>query len=167
MTLAKQQEFQALMHQHRKILYKICRGYCADAQDREDLAQDIVVQLWKSFASYDARAAFSTWMYRVALNVAVSSYRSSSRRRAHLVQQDETLLQVADDAAMPSDTIRAIQGIMDGLDKLSRALMLLYLEGYSAAECGQVIGITETNASTRISRIRQRIRAGLEHATTH
>src|SRR5437762_119485 len=94
MTNAPRQErFQLLVDEHRKILYKVAGLYCRDAADRQDLAQEIVVQLWRSFDRYDERRRFSTWMYRIALNVAISFHRSESRRRRHVVPAGDDLLE--------------------------------------------------------------------------
>ena len=78
-----QETFQTLVDRHKKILYKICNSYCRNPVDREDLAQEIVFQLWQSFRSFDGRVQFSTWMYRVALNVAISWYRRERTRTRH------------------------------------------------------------------------------------
>ena len=67
-TPALQERFQTLVDEHKKILYKVCNSYCRNRDDREDLAQEIVIQLWQSFGSFDERYRFSTWMYRICLN---------------------------------------------------------------------------------------------------
>ncbi|HZF13259.1 MAG TPA: RNA polymerase sigma factor, partial [Thermoanaerobaculia bacterium] len=78
-----QDRFLALLDEHKKILYKVAGSYCRNPADREDLVQEMVVQLWRSFDRYDESYRFSTWMYRIALNVAISFYRSESRRSRH------------------------------------------------------------------------------------
>ena len=82
--------FEALLDEHKCILYKICHLYCRNPDDREDLAQEIAVQLWRSFDTFDPRLRFSTWMYRVALNVAISFYRRESVRTRHVVSAVST-----------------------------------------------------------------------------
>src|ERR1039458_4813203 len=77
-TPALQERFQALMDEHKKILYKVCNSYCRNRDDRDDLAQEIIIQVWRSFGKFDKRYRFSTWMYRIALNVAISFYRRES-----------------------------------------------------------------------------------------
>ena len=74
-------QFVSLIQEHKRILFKICNSYCRDQSDREDLAQEIVYQLWRSFSSYNPDFKFSTWMYRVALNVAISFYRKEKRNK--------------------------------------------------------------------------------------
>src|SRR5690349_11632993 len=80
-----QERFQAQVEAHKKILYKVCNSYCKNRDDREDLAQEIILQLWRSFGTFDARCLFSTWMYRIALNVAISFTRREGTRNQHVV----------------------------------------------------------------------------------
>lgn len=156
--------FQALLAGHEKIVFKVANMYCRNAEDRRDLAQEICVQAWRSFGGYDPARSFSTWMYRIALNVAISSARSAGHRERHAVALDEGGLDVADDSATvsePDDRVRALHAFIDQLDALNRALMLLYLEDRSYREIAEVLGITETNVATKINRLKQRIRLGI------
>lgn len=82
---SQQEQFQSLLDEHKKILYKVANLYSKNTEDREDLVQEIVVQLWRSFRSFDGRARFSTWMYRIALNVAISVNRRETTRRRHVL----------------------------------------------------------------------------------
>ncbi len=85
-----QERFQTLVDEHKKILYKICNSYCRNREDRDDLAQEIIIHLWRSFGKFAEHYQFSTWMYRIALNVAISFYRRENTRTRH-VTSDETL----------------------------------------------------------------------------
>jgi RNA polymerase sigma-70 factor (ECF subfamily) len=160
--------FLALLEEHRKILYKVANAYCRDAEDRRDLVQEIVVQLWRSFPRFDARARFSTWTYRIAMNVAISFYRSESRwsRRRELV--DETALEIlAVDRVSPedsSDEVRQLHRRIAELDAMNRALVILYLDGNSHEAIGEILGISTTSVGTRIGRIKERFRRDLERA---
>jgi RNA polymerase sigma factor (sigma-70 family) len=154
-TPAQQRGFQTLVDEHRKILYKVCNSYCRNPDDREDLAQEIIVQLWRSFGSFDGRCRFSTWMYRIALNVAISFYRRESVRTRHVLSDEERLLNTIDEAANTPTEVRALYQLIDELDPLNKALVLLYLDGNSYAEIAEVLGISETNVATKISRLKQ------------
>jgi RNA polymerase sigma factor (sigma-70 family) len=153
-----QDTFQTLVDRHKKILYKICNSYCRNPDDREDLAQQIVAQLWQSFRSFDGRAQFSTWMYRVALNVAISWYRRERTRTSHILPADERLLDVAVEAETQPDDIRLLYQFIETLDELNKALILLYLDGHTNGEIGEVLGISETNVGTKISRLKTAMR---------
>lgn len=161
-----QLRFQALVEDHRKILYKVCHAYCRNRDDRDDLAQEIVVQLWQSFDSFDRRARFSTWMYRVALNVAISFRRREQTRTRHALPAGAQILETIAGSDNEPDEIRLLYQFIETLDGLNKALILLYLDGHSHAEIGQVLGISESNAGTRIGRLKKAMKeefSGAKH----
>ena len=163
---AVQAQFRDLLERHRKIVFKVANTYARAPEDRADLAQEIVAQCWRAFGRYDAQRAFSTWLYRIALNVAISFVRGAAHRDRHSVALDESLHDVASDAESETDErVRALHRFIDQLDALDRALLLLYLEERSYREIADVLGISETNVATKISRLKQRIRADM--ATDH
>ena len=149
--------FLAALEAHRGILYKVARAYGRSAADREDIVQETVVQLWRAFPKYDPAYKFSTWMYRIAVNVAITHYRSERRRIRDTVPLEDYGLDIAaadalfDDAG---DNIRALRQMINGLDELNRALILLFLEGFSSEEIADVVGISASNVSTRINRLK-------------
>ena len=159
MTTADLQEsFQTLMEEHKKILYKVCNSYCKDRGAREDLAQEILVQLWRSFGYFDGRCRFSTWMYRIALNVAISFYRRESTRSRHVISGEERVLEVADAKGSEPREVGLLYEFIDRLDPLNKALMLLYLDENSYQQIGDVLGITETNVATKINRLKRKMK---------
>ena len=165
-----QARFAALLDRHRGIVLKIAHGYCRDPEDRRDLVQDISIQAWRAFPGFDpARSRFSTWLYRIALNVAISQSRSAGlRRRHHASLDDEAMASLPGDdrATTEADAgIRALHGVIDRLDPFNRALMLLYLDERTHRDIAEILGITETNVATRLHRLRQRIREQLAPAT--
>jgi RNA polymerase sigma-70 factor (ECF subfamily) len=178
----RQRRFEALLREHQRIVFKVAGVYAGSAPDRDDLAQEIATQLWRSFRGYDARRAkFSTWMYRVALNVAISWARNARRRGVeHAEPLDATHLEAeADGGAVPhavmerDERVAALHAFIARLDPLNRALVLLYLEDRSYAEMAEVLGISETNVATKLNRIKQKLRGqmvaapaeGVQHGT--
>lgn len=158
------QRFEELLALHQRAIFKVAGTYSASPEERRDLAQEIAIQLWKAFPSYDPERAFFTWMYRIALNVAISFMRGAGLRRRHSVPLDETHVEIEDvGAADPEarEELRVLHRFIQGLGALDRALLLLYLEERSYREIGEVLGITETNVQTRIHRLKKRIREGL------
>ena len=156
--------FALLLERHRGIVFKVANTYCRNAEDRRDLAQEISAQLWKAFPSYDESRRFSTWMYQVALNVAISFARGNSEReRQSIALEDADAEPIHDgDAVLESDDgIRALYRFIAQLDALNRALLLLYLEEKSHREIAEILGISETNVATKIGRLKQRIRNDL------
>lgn len=172
MARREEDKFQALVEEHKKILYKVCVSYCKNPGDRDDLAQEILVQLWRSFARFDGRVRFSTWMYRIALNVAISFYRRESVRTRHVVSGHEHLLEAIDVTASEPTEIQMLYRWIGELDPLNKALALLYLDGNSYREIADVLGISETNVATKISRLKEALRqealrqeTGAKHGT--
>ena len=157
--------FQALLDEHKKILYKVCNSYCRNVDDREDLAQEIIVQLWRSFENFDGRCQFSTWMYRIALNVAISFYRRESTRTRYVLSDEERVLGAVDETATQSAEIQALYQLIEGLEPLNKALVLLYLDGNSYLEIAEILGITETNVATKISRLKQAMKQEMQGTT--
>lgn len=156
----KQERFLNLVEANKKILYKVANAYCAEPADRADLVQEMVLQLWRAFDRYDEARRFSTWMYRVALNVAISSLRRTARRDRVTVPAGERVLEQVPDSVTPGqqEEQRVLDEVIAGLNEMDRALVILYLEGYRYDEIGDVLGISESNAGTRIGRIKERLR---------
>lgn len=154
--------FGTLLQRHSGIVFKIANSYARGIDDRADLAQDIAAQLWRSYAQYDPARSFSTWMYRIALNVAISHLRHQELRRRHdALPLDDSLHEMADgNAADPENEqrLRLLQGFIARQPALDRALLLLYLEDRPQREIAEILGITESNVSTKIGRLKQRIR---------
>jgi RNA polymerase sigma-70 factor (ECF subfamily) len=158
-TERPRERFQTLIGQHRGIVLKVANTYARLPEDRRDLAQEILAQAWKSFSAWDIQRPFSTWMYRVALNVAISHARGSENRERH-VAIDDDIEQVHDDdgARETDDGVRALYRCIERLDPLNRALLMLYLDEKSQREIADILGISETNVATKIARLKQRIR---------
>ncbi|MET4680888.1 RNA polymerase sigma factor [Stenotrophomonas rhizophila] len=166
--------FAALLEQHRGIVLNVARGYCHHPEDRLDLVQEISVQAWAAFEGFDpARARFSTWLYRVALNVAISQWRRQQHRHQHHAPLDDDL--PAADEALPPEQRHALHQLevaIHALPPLDRALMLLHLDDHDHRQIAEVLGISVANVSTRLHRLRQQLRTrlnptdrGARHAT--
>jgi RNA polymerase sigma factor (sigma-70 family) len=166
-----QHRFEELLREHRKIIFKVVAIYARAAADRNDLEQEICVQLWRSFDSYDEeRARFSTWMYRIALNVAISKLRRDRKWLAGRIESldDVHLDTIASDEPISeeNDRLEMLYTLIGRLDPLNRAVILLYLEGRTYAEIADIIGISETNVATKINRIKQKLRGAVTTAET-
>ncbi|MBL7702826.1 MAG: sigma-70 family RNA polymerase sigma factor [Ferruginibacter sp.] len=148
------------LQQHRLIIYKICNAYCKNTSDRDDLAQEITYQLWRSFHHFNGSVKFSTWMYRVALNVAITFYRKTKTSEA-IIQLGEPDTEIEDrkeDSAELEKNKNLLQQFINELKELDKALMILYLEEKTYSEISEILGVTETNVATRISRIKDKLK---------
>jgi RNA polymerase sigma factor (sigma-70 family) len=162
-----QTRFAALLEQHRGIVFKVAATYCRHADDRQDLAQEIAAQLWRAFPGYDPARSFSTWMYRIALNVAISHVRSAGSRAGDVPLEEDHDTHpgfAIDDGSAQHEAdqqLRALYAVIDRQSPMDRALLLLWLEDRSQREIADVLGITESNVSTKLNRLKQRIREQL------
>ena len=162
------ERFRALLERHRGIVFKVANTYASTQEDRADLAQEIAAQLWRAFPRYDVARSFSTWLYRIALNVGISAL----RRRPAPGRMEPLGVAHEEIAAAPgltpelAEQLRALDAVVARLDSLNRALLLLYLEERSHGEIAEILGISETNVATRLSRLKQRIRGELSPEET-
>lgn len=163
-TVTDKDGFVKLIEENKGIILKICRSYCNNPADREDLAQEIIYHLWKSGNSFNPDYKFSTWMYRVALNVAISYYRKE--KKAPAITTVEALhINIVDDAAAVNEkerNLQLLQQFITELKRLDKALILLWFEARSYKEIADIIGITETNVATRINRVKQQLKNKFE-----
>ena len=157
---AQTSNFEALLREHRGILFKLAYAYAWGAEDREDLVQEMSLQLWHSWPRDDSQRRFSTWMYRVALNTAISHARAR-RARGHSVPLDEAPVVPAKGLNPAAPAVQDLWAVLRRLEELDRALVVLYLEGRSYREIGEVLGISESNVGTKLNRLKARLRREL------
>ncbi len=155
-TIDKSNLFLAVIETNKGIIYKVANLYCKDTEDRKDLVQEIVLKLWKSFDSYNEQFKHSTWIYRIALNAAISFYRKEKLRKEINSPFSESLFSLPDfeDHKQMEQSTLFLNQFISELKELDKALMLLYLEEKSHKEMAEIIGLTETNIATKIGRIK-------------
>ncbi|MFN8355044.1 MAG: sigma-70 family RNA polymerase sigma factor [Spirosomataceae bacterium] len=152
-------QFLQLIQANKGIIYKIANSYCRNRDDREDLAQEIIYQLWKSWHGFDERFKFSTWMYRIALNVAISFYRSQrTYQTAVSIDEQQAEALANEEGTETEEQLLQLQQFIQELKELDRALMILYLEEKTYREMADILGISETNVATKISRIKDQLK---------
>jgi RNA polymerase sigma factor (sigma-70 family) len=158
-TLTAPPDFLSLIEANKRIIFKICNAYCRNNDDREDLAQEIIYQLWKSWSSFNANYKLSTWMYRIALNVAITFYRKDQKTTGTVLMGDH-LIEIADESFEEDleSNLNTLQQFINELKPLDRALMLLYLEEKSHKEMAEIIGISTSNVATKIGRIKEQLK---------
>lgn len=154
------QHFLVVIEANKGIIYKVANAYCRDAENRKDLIQEIIIQLWLAFPKYDESYRITTWMYRIALNVSISFYRKEDRRSgiAQPLHPDIIFLQKDNNSIEHDSDVALLHRFIKELKEMDRAIILLYLEENSQQEIAEMLGITPTNVSTRILRIKEQIR---------
>ena len=152
--------FLIIVEDNKGILFKVANLYCRNMEDRKDLVQEIILQLWKSLDNYNEKFKLSTWIYRISLNVAISFYRKE-KSRERISNPITTAIfefshiEIADDT---ETNLGLLNQLISELNDLNKALMLLYLEENSYKEISEIIGITETNVATKIGRIKSKLK---------
>lgn len=149
-------DFTTLLRRHAGLIHKVAYAYCRGATDREDVVQEIAVQLWRARDRYDPQFAETTWIYRIALNVAISYYRRERRHRTGAEPLVETAFSVAP-FELGSELAQLWQWI-DELGALEKALVLLHLDGNDHAQIAAVLGISVSNVGTKLARIKDKLR---------
>jgi RNA polymerase sigma-70 factor (ECF subfamily) len=149
-------KFLVVVESNKGILFKVANSYCRNIEDRKDLVQEIILQMWKSFDNYNEKFKLSTWIYRISLNVAISFYRkeSSRKRISNPITTDIFDFPNKEISDVKETNLGILNQIISELNDLNKALMLLYLDEKSYKEISEIIGITETNVATKIGRIK-------------
>lgn len=150
--------FPDLIRDHAGLIHKVAYAYCRSATDREDVRQEIAVQLWRAMDRYDGRCAVGTWVYRIALNVAISCHRRERRHQQGRQPFDGELHGLAEPTSAPADEVQRLLACVDGLPPLDKALVLLYLDGHDHAATAEVLGLSVSNVGTRLHRIKDKLR---------
>lgn len=152
-----------MINQHQRLVHKVCNLYGETAEERQDLFQEIVLQLWRSYNTFRGEAKFSTWMYRIALNTAISGWRRSTRR-----PQYEEIREHHYNVSEPTDRekedqIQALYRAIRQLSELDRAIVLLALEDVLYEDIAVTVGLSQNNVRVRMLRIREKLKKLLTH----
>jgi RNA polymerase sigma factor (sigma-70 family) len=167
-AMDRKRDYEHLLQAHRGIVHKVAYSYSRNADDRDDLVQEICLQLWRSFSSYDPTRRFSTWMYRIALNVAISHVRHASLNAPGTFEPlSEIHLETigTSENNRQDEQLDALHGFISQLEPLNRAVMVLYLDERSYVEIAEIVGLSETNVATKINRIKQKLRGQMAAMT--
>ena len=140
--------------------------YCTNDDDKKDLEQEILIQIWKSLSSYNDSYAITTWLYRISMNVAISHYRKTFKKKSNTVRLDTSLLEFtpAPETSEGSYEQERLRKLLAGLNEFDKALMFLYMEDKDYEVIADILGITKTNVATKISRIKNRWKQELSSA---
>ncbi|MBK8087695.1 MAG: sigma-70 family RNA polymerase sigma factor [Chitinophagaceae bacterium] len=154
-----EQEFLQLVNQNQGIIRKVCHLYGRNDADKDDLYQEIVIQLWKSFDSFRGEAKFSTWMYRIALNTAISNLRKQSRKVALSFPEFIPTEQAdTDEEKLKEEKLKEMYAAISRLTEVEKAIVMLFLEDKSYDEMEEILGISSGTLRVKMNRIKEKLR---------
>jgi RNA polymerase sigma-70 factor, ECF subfamily len=158
LAVADEKNFISLINQHQGLIHKVCVMYENDPDVRNDLFQEIVLQLWKSFSSFRGESKISTWMYRIALNTAISGFRKRKRlvRTEDLKDMHFNISDAAGDDH--EENFQKLQWAIRQLSEIERAMVMMALEEIPYEEIAETVGITQNNVRVRMNRIREKLK---------
>lgn len=153
----EKEKFISVIKSNQNLIFKVCNSYCSNPENRKDLQQEILIQLWKSFAKFDGRVKISTWIYRIALNTAISFYRNDYKHKGKKLTIDASIISLPDfeSDSEQDENITKLYRFIDCFNALDKALILLYLDDNKHKDIADILGISETNVATKISRIKK------------
>lgn len=150
--------FSQLIIKHSGIIKSLCAIYYHDFEDRKDTEQDIILQLWKSFESFRGESNVSTWIYRVSLNTILTKTRKESK-----LPNNESINVYHENSisatSQSDDDLQLLKQIIELLNPLDKAIVILYLEGYKNKETADLLNISPSNISTRLNRIKAQLKS--------
>ncbi|MCX2681476.1 sigma-70 family RNA polymerase sigma factor [Galbibacter sp. EGI 63066] len=159
MTQELEHKFVSELEKNQNIVHKICRIYADSPDAHNDLFQEITIQLWKAYPKFRGDAKFSTWMYRIALNTAITLYRKS-KRQIKTQGYDSVIHKVK--ARQYDDTeeqqLKLMYQAIKQLNDIEKALVFLYLEDKNYKEIAETLGITDVNARVKMNRIKTKLK---------
>lgn len=164
----KKQEFIDIIDQHKNLIFKVCNSYCPNIEDRKDLEQEIILQLWRSLDQFDGRVKLTTWIYKIALNIAITHYRKDSKRKSSSLAINEEIFSLSqtDYDTTIDENIAILYKVIEELSKVDKAIILLYLENHKHREIAEILGISESNVATKIGRIKKSLKKKMSHYNT-
>jgi len=154
----KEQEFLTRIENHKGILYKVSKMYMDNHDDQQDLFQEIVCQLWKSYDSFRNESQFSTWMYRVAVNTAIVFLRKEKRKVDKYEIASENIKDDEGDSHIKESQLDHFYKAVQKLEKIDKAIIFYQLEGFSHKEIGENLGISEGNARVKLNRAKEKLK---------
>jgi len=151
------EEFLLLIEKNQGIIYKVSRMYCDKESCRQDLFQDILVQLWQSYPGFNKKSKFSTWMYRVALNTAIAQFRKDKRNDQEPVSEFSAEIMEEDNYKEKEERIDLVNRAISKLNKAEKAIIILFMDDYPYEEIAEIAGISVTNVGVKIHRIKSKL----------
>ena len=154
-------EFLNIVEENKKLIYKVSRIYCDSSIDKNDLFQEIIANLWKAYPGFKGNSKISSWIYKIALNTAITWFRDYIKYKKH-IEYAQFIPNVSNDNEL-EDIYEQLYSAIEHLGKIDKAIILLHLEGYSYDDISEIIGLTKTNVATKINRIKLKLKNRLSN----
>lgn len=151
-----EKEFTGLINQHKGIIYKVCHLYCHENEDRKDLFQEIVIQLWKAYPNFRNEAKLSTWIYKIALNTALTSLKKEGKNESNK-SISEADFEIPAMESIENEHINILYQAIQQLTEIEKAIIMLYLDEKNYDEITDIVGISKTNVGVKLNRIKQKL----------
>lgn len=155
-----EEEFLQRIQKHKGIVYKICKMYCQNVHEQDDLFQEIMYQVWKSYPTFRGESTFSTWLYRIALNTSIFHFKKEKKAASKPNEKEQCIADEIEETYtenrehLVTEMYQAIQQ----LNAIERAILFYYLEGFSGQEIAKEVGLTEGNIRVKMNRIKEKLR---------
>lgn len=150
--------FVSLINEHKALIYKVCNTYCDHPAERQDLFQEILIQLWKSYPQFRGDARFSTWLYRIALNTAISGLRKKRINITPLETASVAVMEIPAEHSGMKDQMDALNKAINRLSTVEKAIVMMYLDEKSYEEMEAVFGISQNTLRVKMNRIKEKLR---------
>lgn len=150
--------FVTLINEHKALIYKVCNAYCYEPSERQDLFQEIIIQLWKSYPRFRGEARFSTWLYRIALNTAISNLRKKRLHITSLETAPHSNMEMPTEQSHLQEQQDALNYAINLLSPIEKSIVMMYLDDKSYEEMEVVFGITQNTLRVKMNRIKEKLR---------
>jgi len=157
-----EKDFIETIETHRGIIFKVCKMYCPVDEDCDDLYQDIVAQLWRAWKGFRGESKISTWIYRIALNTAISGFRKQKRNPLNQSVTADNLSLAYSDERQRKEDMEVLQMAISKLSDVEKGMVMLYLDDISYEEIAGIMGITQNNVRVKMMRIREKLKKIVE-----
>lgn len=151
-------QFLKLIAENQGLIFKVCNMYCNNKEDKEDLFQDIVLQLWRSYPAFKGDSKVSTWMYRIAINNAITRLRKAGKREKFAGLDDEAFNVATDGPNAIDENISRMFEAIKKLSDVERALTMLYMDDCSYREIAEILGLSESNVGFKLNKVKVKLR---------
>ena len=153
-----EKQFEKLIRENELLVYKVCRVYAYSQADRQDLFQEIVIQLWKAYPKFRGQSKFSTWLYRVAINTAITGLRKQ-KDFIDLYEPATLPHHIDDNTGMhEEEQLMLLYQAIEQLNEVEKAIVMLYMEDKTYEEMEEILGITQGNLRVKMNRIKDKLR---------